>query len=182
MNNPWKRISTREIYKNPWIRLREDKVISPNGTDTIYGVVEAYPAIGVVPLTENLETYLVGQYRYALETYSWEIPEGGGADGESTLDTAQRELKEETGLTAKKWTFMDTLYTSNAFTNEVGHIFLAEQLTEGVAEPDHSEDLQIKKISFLEAYEMVLDYTIKDSLAVIGIFRTHAYLKKAGRL
>ena len=82
MKNPWKKLSSREVYKNPWIRLREDKVISPNGTNTIYGIVEAHPAIGIAPITENLETYLVGQYRYAPDTYSWEIPEGGGEDGE----------------------------------------------------------------------------------------------------
>ena len=182
MKNPWKKISTREIYKNPWIRLREDQVISPNGTPTIYGVVEASPAIGIVPLTENLDTYLVGQFRYSLDTYSWEIPEGGGADGEEPLDTAKRELKEETGLSAKNWTYLDSLYTSNAFTNEIGHIFLAQDLEEGEAEPDHSEDLSVKKIPFTEAYEMVLNYTIKDALAVIGIFRVHEYLKKTGRI
>ena len=172
-NNPWKKISSREIYQNPWIRLREDRVISPNGTNTIYGVVEAYPAIAIVPVTTNLDTYLVGQYRYPLNEYSWEIPEGGGLDGEQPLDTAKRELKEETGLSAGKWIYLDTLYTSNAFTNEVGHIFLAEDLREGVPQPDHSEDLIVKRVSFVEAYNMVLNYTIKDALAIVGIFRTY---------
>jgi 8-oxo-dGTP pyrophosphatase MutT (NUDIX family) len=182
MKNPWKKISSREIYRNPWIRLREDKVISPNGSDTIYGVVEAYPAIAIVPVTETLDTYLVGQYRYPLNTYSWEIPEGGGAEGERPLDTAVRELKEETGLSAKKWTYLDSLYTSNAFTDEVGHVFLAEELIEGNPEPDHSEDLTIRRIPFKEAYNMVLNYTIKDALAIIGILRAHQYLKNQGRI
>lgn len=180
--NKWKRISTREIYKNNWIRLREDQVISPNGTPTIYGVVEAHPAVAIVPLTEQMETYLVGQYRYALDTWSWEIPEGGGDPGETTLQTAQRELKEETGLTANQWTFLDTLYTSNAFTNEIGYIYLAEDVREGIAEPDHSEDLTIRKLPFLEAYELVRDFTIKDALAVIGILRVFDYLQKQGRI
>jgi len=182
MINPWKKLSSREVYKNPWIRLREDKVISPNGTNTIYGIVEAHPAVGVVPINDKLETYLVGQYRYALNIYSWEIPEGGGDEGEKPSETAIRELKEETGLTANKWTYLNSLYTSNAFTNEVGYIYLAEELTEGESEPDHSEDLTIKKVSFMDAYEMVLDFTIKDSLAVIGIFRAYQYLQNIGRL
>ena len=80
MDNPWKRLSSREIYKNPWIRVREDQVITPHGKDGIYGVVEAKPAIGVVALTESLDTYLVGQYRYPLDQWSWEIPEGGGQE------------------------------------------------------------------------------------------------------
>ena len=182
MKNNWKKLSTREIYRNPWIRLREDQVISPNGTPTIYGVVEAHPAVGIVPLTNELDTFLVGQYRYTLDTWSWEIPEGGGDPGESTLQTARRELREETGLTAKRWTFLDTLYTSNAFTDEIGYIYLAEDLTKGVAEPDHSEDLKVRKLPFLEAYELVRDFTIKDAIAVIGIMRVFDYLQKQGRI
>jgi ADP-ribose pyrophosphatase len=86
MNNPWKTLSTRLIYQNPWIRLREDQVITPTGKSGIYGVVETKPAIGIIPLSDDLHTYLVGQFRYTLNTYSWEIPEGGGQDGEDTLD------------------------------------------------------------------------------------------------
>ena len=182
MKNPWKRISSREIYKNPWLRLREDQVISPNGTPTIYGVVETHPAIGIVPVTADLETYLVGQYRYTLDTYSWEIPEGGGAPGETTLETAGRELREETGLTAQRWTYLDTLYTSNAITDEIGYLYMAEELTEGEPEPDHSEDLVVKKLPFMEAYDMVRNFTIKDSIAVIGIMRTYEHLTNLGRI
>ena len=182
MKNPWKILSTREIYKNPWIRLREDKVITPSGTEGIYGVVEAHPAIAIVPITEDLHTYLVGQYRYPLNTYSWEIPEGGGAPGEDTLDGAKRELLEETGLIASTWTFLDTMYTSNSFTNEIGYIYLAEGLIQKSPEPDHTEDLQIKKVSFKEAWTMVLDKEIKDALAITGILRAHTYLSARGRL
>ena len=182
MENPWKTISTKEIYKNQWIRIREDKVITPGGSNGIYGVVETKPAIGVVPLTEDLQTYLVGQYRYTLNTYSWEIPEGGGIDDEGPLLGAKRELQEETGLIARKWTFLDTLYTSNSITNEVGYIYLAEDLTMGQAMPDDTEKLKIKKISFEEAWKMVLNFEIKDALAVIGIMRVYHYLKETGRI
>ena len=178
MHNPWTKLSSKTIYKNEWIRLREDQVITPTGTKGIYGVVETKPAIGVIPLTEDLQTYLVGQYRYTLDVYSWEIPEGGGLDGEDILAGAQRELLEETGLTAKKWTYLDTMYTSNSITNEIGYLYLAEELTEGEARPDHTEDLQIRKLPFMEAWDMVLKNEIKDSLAVIGLMRVYNYLIK----
>jgi len=182
LENPWKTISSKEIYKNQWIRLREDKVITPAGSSGIYGVVETKPAIGVVALTKELDTYLVGQYRYTLNAYSWEIPEGGGKDGEDTLKGAQRELKEETGLTASKWTFLDTLYTSNSIMDEVGYVYLAEDLKDGQSLPDETELLKIKKLPFREAWQMVLQYEIKDALAVIGLLRTYDHLKKEGRI
>ncbi|MGD9489815.1 MAG: NUDIX domain-containing protein [Calditrichaceae bacterium] len=182
MKNPWKTLSTRQIYKNDWIRLREDQVITPTGTSGIYSVVEAKPAIGIVPLTNDLQTCLVGQYRYTLKTYSWEIPEGGGLDHEDTLDGAKRELLEETGLTAKKWTFLDTLYTSNSFTDEIGYIYLAEDLTNGIPKPDHTEDLRVKMLPFRDAWQMVINFEIKDALAIIGIQRAYQYLKSAGRV
>ena len=182
MDNPWKRLSSREIYQNPWIRVREDQVITPHGKDGIYGVVEAKPAIGVVALTESLDTYLVGQYRYPLDQWSWEIPEGGGHDGEEILNCAKRELKEETGLSAEKWTFLDTMYTSNCFTNEIGHVFLAEELTQGSAEPDETELLEVKRVPFLEAYRMVLECEIKDSLSIVALFRVQQHLLREGRL
>ncbi|KAA3617738.1 MAG: NUDIX hydrolase [Calditrichaeota bacterium] len=182
MKNPWKKISTKEIYKNDWIRLREDKVINPSGNNGIYSVVEAKPAIGIVPITHDLQTYLVGQFRYPLGEYSWEIPEGGGLHGEDTLIGAKRELREETGLTAKRWTFLNTLYTSNCFTDEVGYVYLAEDLEQGESDPDDTEDLIIKKLPFEEAWQMVLNTEIKDALAVIGLMRAYNYLRKNNRI
>ena len=182
LENPWKKLSSKEIYKNQWIRLREDEVITPKGTNGIYGVVETKPAIGVVPITEDLNTYLVGQYRYTLNTYSWEIPEGGGAENEDPLLGAKRELQEETGLIAEKWTFLDTLYTSNSFTDEIGYVYLAEDLHQGESMPDDTEELQIKKLPFKEAWQLVLNCEIKDSLAVIGLMRAYYHLQKTGRI
>jgi len=182
LKNPWKKLESREIYKNKWIRIREDKVITPTGTKGIYGVVEAKPAIGIVPLTKDMHTYLVGQYRYTLNTYSWEIPEGGGLVDEDTIIGAKRELVEETGLTANKWTFLDTMYTSNSFTNEVAYLYLAEDLKPGVAEPEETEELEIRRIPFKEAWQMVINYEIKDSMAITGILRTYQYLKNSGKI
>jgi 8-oxo-dGTP pyrophosphatase MutT (NUDIX family) len=175
--NPWKTKNSKLIYQNKWIKLREDQVITPAGTDGIYSVVETHPAIGIVALSENLETYLVGQYRYPLDIYSWEIPEGGGHPGETPLQSAKRELREETGLQASEWTYLDMLYTSNCFTNETGHIFLARELIQYSAQPEQTEALQIKKVPFRDAYRMVLDYEIKDAMAIIGIIRTYHWLK-----
>ncbi len=180
--NPWKTLNSREIYKNAWIRLREDKVITPAGTDGIYSVVETKPAIGIVPLTVDLETYLVGQYRYSLKTFSWEIPEGGGLDGETTLDGAKRELHEETGLRAHSWTFLGEMFTSNCFTDEIGYIYLAEGLEQQKAQPDDTEVLEIKKLPFIDAWAMVLSGEIMDSLAVIGLMRVFHYLQEHSRI
>lgn len=182
MKNPWKRLHSKQIYKNDWIRLREDEVITPSGNKGIYGVVETKPAIGIVPLTEDLQTYLVGQYRYTLDVYSWEIPEGGGKEDEDPLIGAKRELLEETGLSAKRWTFLDTLYTSNSFTDEIGYIYLAEELHQGQAEPDHTEDLKIRRLPFLEAWDLVLQGEIKDALAIIGLMRTYHFLRRQNRI
>jgi 8-oxo-dGTP pyrophosphatase MutT (NUDIX family) len=180
--NPWITLSSREIYKNEWLRLREDQVVTPGGKRGIYSVIEKSPAIAIVPLTKNQETYLIGQYRYALNTYSWEIPEGGADSGESNLEAAKRELKEETGLEALQWTYLESLYTSNSVMNEVGHIYLAEDLTEGDSEPEHTEDLSVIKIPFMDLYQKVLDYEIKDALAIIGVMRVYEYLKANGRM
>lgn len=182
MKNPWLCLGSKEIYRNPWIRVREDEVVTPHGKPGIYGVVEAKPALGIVALTENLETYLVGQYRYPLDVYSWEIPEGGAEANESRLEGAKRELLEETGLSAKRWTELGEFYTSNCFTNERAYVFVAEELSMGEAMPDPTEELVVRKLPFMEAWQLVMDHEIKDSLAVIGLMRTYHYLRQNQRL
>ncbi len=182
MKNPWKPLDSRLVYSNPWIRVREDEVLTPHGEPGIYGVVEAKPALGIVTLTADLSTYLVGQYRYTLDTYSWEIPEGGAEENESLLQAAQRELLEETGLRATKWIDLGEIYTSNCFTNERGYIFIAEELSQGEAQPDPTEQLVLKKLPFMEAWQMVLNQEIKDSLAITGLMRAYHYLQQAGRI
>jgi len=181
LKNPWRTLNSKEIYKNNWIRLREDSVIDPSGKNGIYGVIETHPAIGIVPLSDKLDTFLVGQYRYTLDVYSWEIPEGSADQNETTLKCAKRELLEETGLTASQWTFLDNIYTSNSITNEIGYIYLAEGLKQLDPQPESTEQLMIKKLPFKKAIEMVYNYEIKDALAIIGLMRVHEYLKSTKR-
>ena len=179
MKNPWKTLKSKEIYDNPWIRVTHRDVINPGGGEGIYGVVHFKNwAIGIVPLDEDLNTWLVGQYRYTLDEYSWEIPEGGGLVGTNPLDGAKRELKEETGITAANWLKITDLVTSNSVTDERGVVYVARGLSYGESAPEESEDLKIKKIPFSEAVEMVMRGEITDSLAMIGIMKVKLMLDR----
>jgi 8-oxo-dGTP pyrophosphatase MutT (NUDIX family) len=134
--NPWKTLSSRQIYDNPWISIREDKVIKPAGGEGIYGVVSFKNyAVGIIPIDANNNTWLVGQYRYTLNEYSWEIPMGGGTLGVDPLAGAQRELREETGLIARRWQKILTLHTSNSVTDEIGFVYVAQELEQRETEP-----------------------------------------------
>jgi 8-oxo-dGTP pyrophosphatase MutT (NUDIX family) len=169
--NPWKTLSREDIYENPWIKLEEHRVINPAGGKGIYGKVHFKNiAIGIVPLDNHLNTWLVGQHRYALNEWSWEIPEGGGPIQKSILASAKRELKEETGLTAKKWTRIIKTHLSNSVSDEVGFIFLAEGLLEGKSEQEATEaDMIVRKLPFKKALSMVLKGEITDALSIMGI-------------
>lgn len=168
----WEKISTVVPYSNPWIEVQHHEVINPSGGKGIYGQVNFKNiAIGVVPVDNQGNTYLVGQFRFPLEEYSWEIPEGGCPIGEDILDAAKRELLEETGFTAQKWTLISKIHTSNSVCNEVGFIFLAEELLEGLAEPEETEDLIIKKVSLTEAVDLVMNNQITDSISIAGILK-----------
>jgi len=170
--NPWTIISSSPIYDNNWINVVEHKVINPAGGDGVYGKVHFKNlAIGVVALDEERNIYLVGQYRFTLDAYSWEIPEGGSPLGVDPLDSAKRELKEETGIIARDWKKLLDIHLSNSVSDEKGYIYLATGLEFSEAEPEETEELQVQKIALEQAYQMVLDGTITDSLSVAGILR-----------
>jgi 8-oxo-dGTP pyrophosphatase MutT (NUDIX family) len=169
--NPWTTLSVREIYENPWIKVDEHQVINPAGGRGIYGKVHfKNKAIGIVALDEHNNTWLVGQWRYPLNEWSWEIPEGGGSMEQDPVDSAKRELKEETGLTAKNWNLIVRTHLSNSVSDEEGFIFLAEGLVEGNSELEETEaDMKVWKLPLHEALQMVIDGKITDSLTVMGI-------------
>lgn len=175
----WQTLSSVDVYDNPWIHVREDRVINPRGGEGIYGVVSFKNlAIGIVPVDEEGYTYLVGQMRYTLNEYHWEIPEGGGPLHIDPLDSAKRELKEETGMEADSWQYVCKIHTSNSVTDEVGHIYLATQLKSGEAAPDETEDLKVMRIPLEEAIQMVMDGRITDSLSMVGLLAVGRLLNK----
>jgi len=175
--NPWRTRGSREIYVNPWIRVREDHVIRADGRDGIYGVVEFQNyALGVVPVTDDGDTFLVGQWRYPLGLYSWEIPEGGGPLHLPSIESARRELAEEAGLTASSWTDLGLFHLSNSVTNEIGQIFLARDLTFGEPAPEGDEVLALRRLPLLEAHTMAMDGRITDGVSIIGLARAVRFL------
>lgn len=170
--NPWKVLGEKKMYENPWISLTEYDVLNPSGGKGIYGKVHFKNlAIGVLPLDAQLNTWLVGQYRFPLNRYSWEIPEGGGSIGVEPLESARRELLEETGLVAAEWSPLIEMHLSNSVSDEHAIIFLARNLKQQEAEPEETEQLQIKKVSFEEAFQMVEKGMITDSMSVAAILK-----------
>jgi 8-oxo-dGTP pyrophosphatase MutT (NUDIX family) len=171
-HNPWKITGQKPVYDNPWINVTEYDVINPSGGKGIYGKVHFKNlAIGIIPLDKSLNTWLVGQYRFSLNQYSWEIPEGGGLLDLDPLDSAKRELLEETGLFANQWELLLKMHLSNSVTDELAIIYLARDLEQHNPEPEETEQLIIKKLPFDEAYNMVEEGTITDSITVAAILK-----------
>jgi len=175
--NPWQIISEKHVYDNQWIGLTEYQVINPSGNPGIYGKVRfKNTAIGVLPLDNEMNTYLVGQYRFPLNQYSWEIPEGGGPLGTDPLDSAKRELLEETGLKADNWTELQHMHLSNSVSDELSILYLARDLTQFEPEPEDTEQLLVKKVPFSDAYRMVRDGIITDAMSVAAILKVKLML------
>ncbi len=170
--NPWTTLTTEKIYDSPWIGLTKHDVLTPNNTPGTYGVIHFKNiAIGILPLDKDYNTWIVGQYRYPINQYSWEIPEGGGLRDVPPLDSAKRELLEETGITANKWTKIQKLYLSNSASDEFGILYIAQDLSFGESHPEDEEELQCKKIHFDELYKMVNEGKITDSLTVTAVLK-----------
>ncbi|MBX3177704.1 MAG: NUDIX hydrolase [Candidatus Hydrogenedentes bacterium] len=182
--NPWTTLSSEVKYQNPWITVREDQVIRPDGAPGIYGVVDCRVATGVLALTEQDELYLVGQYRYPLHCYSWEIVEGGADPGEEPLVACQRELREEAGLEADTWTPLGgEIHLSNCHSSERGFLYVARGLRHVGADPEGTEALQLRTVPWDEAVSMVERGEITDAFSIMGILlydRLHTSSSKGG--
>ena len=180
-HNPWTTLSSREVYTNAWITVREDQVVRPDGSPGIYGVVSAKIAAGVVALTAADEVVLVGQYRYPLDRYSWEIVEGGTDHGETSLEAVQRELREEAGYAAARWERLGgNVHLSNSFSDEVAHLYVARDLTPVGRDPDPTEVLAVRHVPFNAALAMVDRGEITDAMSVLALL-TLARRWDAGR-
>ena len=168
----WKKNSEKLVYENPWIKVTHEEVTTPNDTPGIYGVVHfKNTAVGVIPIDEEGNTWLVKQSRYTLNQYTWEIPEGGAPSGEDPLNAAKRELEEEVGLKAEEWTKILTLHQSNSVSDEIGYIYVAKQLSFGKQSLDETEDIEVEKLSLRNAIEMVYRGEITDAMSVAGLLR-----------
>jgi 8-oxo-dGTP pyrophosphatase MutT (NUDIX family) len=179
--SPWRRRSRRVAYENEWITVFHDEVTRPDGQPGIYGMVHySGLAVGVVPIDDADRVVLVGQWRYTLDAYSWEIPEGGVPPDEDPLEGARRELREETGIEATEWRELGRIHLSNSISDEAGIFYLATGLTEGTASPDGTEELEVRRVPFDEALAMTRDGRITDVLSMVAI-QAVALERLAGR-
>ncbi len=171
----WRTLSSRTVFENDWMRLNEDEVVNPRGGQNAYGWVHfKNVAVAIVPLDDDGNTWLIGQQRYTLGQYSWELPMGGGSPDEPELDAAKRELAEETGLQASHWQLLLRLHLSNSITDERAVVFVARGLREGPASPDPTEQLAIKKLPLSEARRMALSGEITDAVSVAALLCVEA--------
>ena len=167
---PWRRRTRALAYANPWIEVFHDEVDRPDGSEGIYGVVHfRSAAVGVVAVADDGRLLLVGQHRYSLDEYSWEIPEGGVGEGESLVDGARRELQEETGFDAADWRQLCRLTVSNSVTDERGAIFVASGLRAGTASPEPTEDLAVRWATLDEVFDEIATGAIHDVITIAGV-------------
>ncbi len=179
---PWTVVSEELKYESPWIKIHKHEVLDPSGTPGEYGVIHFKNlAVGVVPLDADMNTWIVGQYRYPLQKYSWEIPEGGGDRNVPPIDSAKRELREETGLEATHWEEILRMDLSNSASDEHAIIYLAQGLTEYKPQPDDNEELEMRKLPFDELYQLVERGEILDSLTVAAVLKVQL-MRSQGKL
>ncbi len=168
----WTTLTNKTVYENPWLQMQHHEVINPSGGEGIYGVVHFKNyAIGIIALDDAGNTWIVGQYRYPLEQYSWELPEGGGPLTHEPLESAKRELREEVGITATRWTKLMEMHTSNSVTDELCFVYVAQDLTFGDTEHEETEDISVKKVHFSELVEMVMNGEIYDAITIAAVLK-----------
>lgn len=171
----WKKISSRTIYENDWMEVREDHVVNPGGGENLYGHVRfKNRAVAIIALDDANNTWLVGQDRYTLGAYSWELPMGGAPLDEPPLVAAKRELQEETGIRAANWEELMRLHPSNSITDEVGFAYVATDLSYGETEFEETEDLKIRKLPLEDAVKMVIHGQITDAISAAALLRIDA--------
>lgn len=177
--NPWTTKSSEIKYENPWIRIIEHQVLNPAGNDGIYGVVHfKTKAIAIIPLDEEYNTWIVGQYRYPLDSYEWEIVEGGCPEGSTPLETAARELHEEVGLKAERYEMILEMQLSNSTTDEVSYSYVAKGISYIGENPEEDEQLAIRKLPFEDVFQMVMRGEIRDGLAVASVLKAKAMIDR----
>ena len=177
---PWRRGSVATVYLNPWIRVEHHEVTDPTGRPGVYGVVHfRNRALGCVPIHDDGTVTLVGQHRYPLDLWSWEIPEGGGGLDKDPLEEIKRELSEEAGLSAREWIPLGNLHTSNSVSDETATLWLARGLEQGTSKPESTEgDMRLWRLPFGEAVEMALDGRLTDAITVAGLLRAWWWLDR----
>jgi 8-oxo-dGTP pyrophosphatase MutT (NUDIX family) len=179
--NPWKTLSSEIVYDTPWIAIERNEVINPAGNEGVYSIIQyKNKAIGILPLDEEDYTWIVGQYRYPIKEYSWEIPEGGGPLSDSPLESAARELQEETGIVARSYELLVRLHLSNSASDEEAFIYLARGLSFHESSPEETEQLEVRKVHFDELLEMVMKGSITDAMTVAAVLK-YALIRKQNR-
>lgn len=175
----WQTQSSRVVYDNPWISVFHRDVIAPTGKAGIYGVVHfKNHAIAIIPIDADGNTWLVGQHRYAIDQYSWEVPEGGAPLAESPLAAARRELREESGIIAGRWTSLLSAHLSNSVSDEISTAYVAQQLSFTEVEPDDTESIELRKLPLDDAIAMALDGTITDAFSMMSLFKVKLMIDK----
>jgi len=178
-SNPWRTLSSEEVYRDPWVRLRKDQVIRPDGSPGTYTVVGVGNNAAIIALSPQQEVYLVGEYLYPLQTYSWQVPSGAVPPEEAPLAAARRELEEEIGLIAGEWQELGAFYMSGGISTQTSYVFLAKGLQQTTAHPEPTERLAVKKVPLETARQMCYQGEIKDAPSIVGILWAANYLNSA---
>ncbi|GJM61621.1 NUDIX domain-containing protein [Persicobacter diffluens] len=172
MENPWIKLNTKTVYETPWIKIEQDKVINPSGREDFYGKVHfQQTAVGALPIDEDGKIWLVGQFRYTVDRYSWEIPLGGAEENEDLLEATKRELQEETGFSANDWKGFLHLHPSISSTDQQAYVFIARGLRAGATNPDETEVLRQKKVTLKEALQMIDRQEITEGISVAALLK-----------